>query len=1545
MPHPSPPCPLLPHSVSPRPAAPPSPPSSPPSTPRPPSPPPDPIARPAAVNAALLSTLAPAPPPKRLSLTGAAAISADTPPKRLSLAGGAAATSADTPPKRLSLAGGAAKRGSLGADAPPPLSAAAGSQRSLLAAEPPPHRASSALRADSRDSVASAASDAPPPRVQSLPRLSGAKGRSAREIVRESESLLLSHRESAALCRGASDGVAAEEAGGGVGARVEAQGGAGDEAARGVGEGEGGEGGEGGGVVRLSELPTIHGSDRSSELSSDSDRPESLVEDAEGGSWQPTAAFEAHAPTDEASESTDLDIIDRTNCAAILEQMPFLNEADRGHVRSLIQKAAAAEHQVLRGSGGVGGSGSVREGEVELVLPDKGSLYLKDGRLALEFYQSEAVITRVDPDAPTLRACCFVGDVVLAVNGAPIDTVATLHKLLQAHTSGEPPAVQRALRAIHEPRVGARENEWHERVRFCAWVEICPPQGVKAGPEKSSGGKTGKKNLLQTGGMGVLVVGAQRVRVLQLALVGTRQGVLFPTLVGHLRKQGAPGQFSRSKWTRRRFELLGGSLFYYEPDGKLKGEIHINEPTVQVLDDPSWTQLAEPHSFVISTRKRSWALQATDERTKAQWVDTLRQHVGKPCEPLLLLEDVSCTIVLDEHVLSLHAIKSTDGLKGQLSFSFGGSALHVSTPSVSEAALQFCAAWQHLAVFLGAPIDGSRHDSWLQPHADGAHFALRPYHLRWRPSSPAAAADGTFVETAGELTLKLAADASTPWGKCSSLRRRHCLLRPSIREASVYEIAIFETDAALQLSRSLHRHAEAPAYPVHGANAAIELPRVRAVRPAADATAPPHAVELLLAEPDGVLTLEAAGWEEADVWAEAMRRVLPASCFVPPAAGSLEWVDGGGEGGGRRRTHPSSWMGCGQELACALLTMGDYQRVGRCEAAAVHLIAAVDADAAGGPALCLEQRRGHCWAEAELELLFAALTHNTRVVAVRLLKFALGGQAARAVTELLRHNASLRRLEMIDCSFSEGVPKFWAEAVASNPHMPLAALVIRSTLAKPKAEVSAAIGAMLSAWPTALEELVLSGVGAGVKAGVIDALTRHSTRLLHLRSLKSLGLSMDTTDERTFMALSSLVKRAVNLTSLDVHPASKWRPLNLKADHRCLALVLASARSKPSLQHLALDGFNLSIPDTVSALHLMRISKECVALHTLSLEGTHISADALSAVVGLLVHNASRAPVDLNLSRNNLGPVGAYKLATVLAGAVALRGLNLSDNQIGAEALISILAELKGLRPLQRLGVGKNIAMPKGAEQIQTIKEPLPHEDPPSLSSLPDPSEDAGSLSDPQPSSGPMSAVTPSASEAPPARHRGDDFDADMGRRAISALCDLISHPDCSLESIDASGSPDWAAPTELARLISALPQCASITSADLSGHGACPVPADVVQAVVETIRASRALNTLQLQRNGLGLQAFGQALAAWEHHSATLEACHFYSYDPRQPDGLAALAAEGVSASLVPQLSELLAKANVLSARNRRLSAAIQLLPREGTPSSPVNPTNDTCS
>ena len=52
--------------------------------------------------------------------------------------------------------------------------------------------------------------------------------------------------------------------------------------------------------------------------------------------------------------------------------------------------------------------------------------------------------------------------------------------------------------------------------------------------------------------MGVLVIGAQRVQLLRMEVAGTRQGVLFPDLVGHLSKQGAPGAFSLAKWKRRR---------------------------------------------------------------------------------------------------------------------------------------------------------------------------------------------------------------------------------------------------------------------------------------------------------------------------------------------------------------------------------------------------------------------------------------------------------------------------------------------------------------------------------------------------------------------------------------------------------------------------------------------------------------------------------------------------------------------------------------------------------------------------------------------------------------------------------------------------------------------------------------------------------------------------------------------------------------------------------------------------------------------------------
>ena len=64
-----------------------------------------------------------------------------------------------------------------------------------------------------------------------------------------------------------------------------------------------------------------------------------------------------------------------------------------------------------------------------------------------------------------------------------------------------------------------------------------------------------------------------------------RQGVLEPQLVGTLLKQGREGKMSLSKWKARRFELQGGSLYYYRPQ-----ELHTAAGHIELHDGCSLTE-------------------------------------------------------------------------------------------------------------------------------------------------------------------------------------------------------------------------------------------------------------------------------------------------------------------------------------------------------------------------------------------------------------------------------------------------------------------------------------------------------------------------------------------------------------------------------------------------------------------------------------------------------------------------------------------------------------------------------------------------------------------------------------------------------------------------------------------------------------------------------------------------------------------------------------------------------------------------------------------
>lgn len=99
---------------------------------------------------------------------------------------------------------------------------------------------------------------------------------------------------------------------------------------------------------------------------------------------------------------------------------------------------------------------------------------------------------------------------------------------------------------------------------------------------------------------------------------------------------------------------------------------------------------------------------------------------------------------------------------------------------------------------------------------------------------------------------------------------------------------------------------------------------------------------------------------------------------------------------------------------------------------------------------------------------------------------------------------ALETLELIDCTFADTAPKEWAVALADNKHTRLAALTLRSGLTKSKADVAAALAAMISSWKGERRALELSSCGASAKGAttVCDALNHHSTRLATLGPLQ-----------------------------------------------------------------------------------------------------------------------------------------------------------------------------------------------------------------------------------------------------------------------------------------------------------------------------------------------------------------------------------------------------------------------------------------------------------
>ena len=273
----------------------------------------------------------------------------------------------------------------------------------------------------------------------------------------------------------------------------------------------------------------------------------------------------------------------------------------------------------------------------------------------------------------------------------------------------------------------------------------------------------------------------------------------------------------------------------------------------------------EPHAFVVATPGRNWCLRAPSASTKDEWVSALRANLGAPECATTVLEVVEPSLLADEHLLSLSALASADGLHESLQLRFDGSCwLELCSPLVRQAAAALQSAWQRLTACMGAPVRGrERADGWLMPRSEIEclpmllHEAVvRPPAARPPPSPPAPAS--LPAEQRGWVLTKPVRQEALPWQR-ASLQRRLCVLQGcELHCHASEEEAAGGEQGGVQPRRS------------------IPLQLVRRVRPCADPTAAPHAFELWLAGARGrdvCVVLEAeGGFEESD---QSRRRALP----------------------------------------------------------------------------------------------------------------------------------------------------------------------------------------------------------------------------------------------------------------------------------------------------------------------------------------------------------------------------------------------------------------------------------------------------------------------------------------------------------------------------------------------------------------------------------------------------------------------------------------------------------------------------------------------
>lgn len=287
----------------------------------------------------------------------------------------------------------------------------------------------------------------------------------------------------------------------------------------------------------------------------------------------------------------------------------------------------------------------------------------------------------------------------------------------------------------------------------------------------------------------------------------------------------------------------------------------------------------------------------------------------------------------------------------------------------------------------------------------------------------------------------------------------------------------------------------------------------------------------------------------------------------------------------------------------------------------------------------------------------------------------LDEEAIIILAEALRHNHSLRHLDLSGTDFAHKGASVFSDALAEN---------------------------------TALQRLTI-GETSNI-ALLVDGVYRNSS----LRELDIWGCAMDSSD---IMALGIVLAHTTHITSINLsntklgddgitlfaETISENTTLEDIILHSCgignrgaeaVAHLIATI---PSLKTIGLDS-NL-IGDQGAKYLAISLYQPDVSLSSLSLKENRINEKGVCALAKALRHNSSLKKLDL--IRNNVGDKGAKCFAKTLCVNTALKTLMLTETKIGEEGAKEIVKSLKINDTLSWLTIHNNLISKGTAEKLR----------------------------------------------------------------------------------------------------------------------------------------------------------------------------------------------------------------------------------------------------